>query len=107
MYDTKFIKTLLKYMRKHDISDKNKEILYNIVFDLKNKTDLQKKRFVQYYGLNSHSVKKETLIKIATKENVTASAIRGSIVSIKRALINSNDDVILILKNIYEFECKK
>ena len=52
-------------MKKYNISDRYKEQIYNVVLKLPKKTDLQKERFIRYYGLQPTEYKKETLSAIA------------------------------------------
>ena len=52
---------LLDYMKKYNISDRYKEQIYNVVLKLPKKTDLQKERFIRYYGLQPTEFKKDLL----------------------------------------------
>lgn len=42
---------LLDYMKQYNISNKHKEQVYRVVLKLPKKTNLQKERFIRYYGL--------------------------------------------------------
>ena len=50
---------LLDYIKKYNISDRYKEQIYNVVLKLPEKTDLQKERFIRYYGLQPTELKKK------------------------------------------------
>ncbi len=94
-------------MKKNNISNKNKEKIYNMVLKIDYKTNLQKERFIRYYGLKPKEFKRETMSKIARESNITPNAIRSSIVTIRHALVHISDEDFLILKHIYKTELKK
>ena len=94
--DREIVRTLLNYMKKNNISNKNKEITY--------KTDLQKERFIRYYGLKPQDFQRETLTEIARSSNINPSAVRSSVVRIRHALIHISEDNFFKLKQIYEDE---
>ena len=101
------VRALMDYMKKNNISNSNKEKIYNMVIDLENKTELQKERFIRYYGLKPKDFIRENMCVIAKKENVKPRAVRSSIFAIRHALAHTSDDNFLILKNIYLKEVKK
>lgn len=70
-------------MKKYNIYDRYKEQIYNVVLKLPKKTDLQKERFIRYYGLQPTEFKKETLSAISREENCTPNAVRSSVISIR------------------------
>lgn len=92
---------LLDYMKKYDISNSHKEEIYNIVLKLSKKTDLQKDRFIRYYGLKPQKFKRETLTSIARNQSCTTNAIRSSIISIRVAMFRISDEEFSILEKIY------
>ena len=92
---------LLDYMKRYDISNSHKEELYNIVLKLPKKTDLQKERFIRYYGLKPQEFKRETLTSIARDQLCTTNAIRSSIISIRVAMFRISDEDFSILEKIY------
>ena len=102
--DREIVRTLLNYMKKNNISNKNKEIIYNMVLEITYKTDLQKERFIRYYGLKLQDFQRETLTEIARSSNINPSAVRSSVVRIRHALIHISEDNFLKLKQIYEDE---
>ena len=53
---------------------------------LKNTTDIQKDRFISFYGLDKNSDKGQTLGEIAEKYNCSTTAIRCSVISVKNKL---------------------
>ena len=67
-------------------------------------TDLQKERFIRYYGLKPQDFQRETLTEIARSSNINPSAVRSSVVRIRHALIHISEDNFLKLKQIYEDE---
>ena len=93
---------LLDYIKKYNISDRYKEQIYNVVLKLPKKTDLQKERFIRYYGLQPTEFKKETLSAISREENCTPNAVRNSVISIRIAMFRIHDEDFSILEKIYE-----
>ncbi|HIT71901.1 MAG TPA: hypothetical protein IAD08_08355 [Candidatus Scatovivens faecipullorum] len=93
---------ILDYMKKYNISDRYKEQIYNVVLKLPKKTDLQKERFIRYYGLQPTEFKKETLSAISREENCTPNAVRNSVISIRIAMFRIHDEDFSILEKIYE-----
>ena len=93
---------LLDYMKKYNISDRYKEQIYNVVLKLPKKTDLQKERFIRYYGLQPTELKKETLSAISREQHCTPNAVRSSVISIRIAMFLIHDEDFSILEKIYE-----
>ena len=93
---------ILDYMKKYNISDRYKEQIYNVVLKLPKKTDLQKERFIRYYGLQPTEFKKETLSAISREENCTPNAVRSSVISIRIVMFRIHDEDFSILEKIYE-----
>ena len=102
--EREIVRILLDYMKEYNISNANKEKIYNIVLKIDYKTELQRERFIRNYGLKPKEFKKESLSDIARNSNVTPSAIRGSVYAVRHALSYVSDDDFLILKKIYETE---
>ena len=92
---------LLDYMKKYNISDRYKEQIYNVVLKLPKKTDLQKERFIRYYGLKPTQFKRETLSAISRKQHCNPNAVRSSVISIRIAMFRISDEEFSILENIY------
>ena len=97
---------LLDYMKQYNISNRHKEQIYHIVLKLPKKTDLQKERFIRYYGLQPTDFKKETLSAISRKQHCNPNAVRSSVISIRIAMFRISDEEFSILENIYK-ECHK
>lgn len=93
---------ILDYMKKYNISDRYKEQIYNVVLKLPKKTDLQKERFIRYYGLQPTEFKKETLSAISREQHCTPNAVRSSVISIRIAMFRIHDEDFSILEKIYE-----
>ncbi len=92
---------LLDYMKQHDILNIYKEQIYYLVLNLPKKTDLQKERFIRYYGLRPTKFKRETLSAIAREQHCTPNAVRGSVVSIRIGMFRILDEKFSILEKIY------
>ena len=92
---------LLDYMKQYNISNRHKEQIYHIVLKLPKKTDLQKERFIRYYGLQPTDFKKETLSAISRKQHCNPNAVRSSVISIRIAMFRISDEEFSILENIY------
>ena len=93
---------LLDYMKQYNISNSHKEQIYHVVLKLSKKTDLQKERFIRYYGLQPAEFKKETLSAISREQHCTPNAVRSSVVSIRIAMFRIPDGDFSILEKIYE-----
>ena len=88
-------------MKKYNISDRYKEQIYNVVLKLPKKTDLQKERFIRYYGLKPTQFKRETLSAISREQHCNPNAVRNSVISIRIAMLRVSDEEFSILENIY------
>ena len=88
-------------MKQYNISNIHKEQIYHIVLKLPKKTDLQKERFIRYYGLQPTDFKKETLSAISRKQHCNPNAVRSSVISIRIAMFRISDEEFSILENIY------
>lgn len=93
-------------MKKYDILNSNKEQIYHIVLKLPKKTDLQKERFIRYYGLQPTEFKRETLSAISREQHCNPSAVRNSIISIRIAMFRISDEEFSILEDIYKKHSK-
>lgn len=100
--EREIVRILLDYMKEYNIPDEDKEKIYNIVLKIDYKTELQKERFIRNYGLKPKEFERESLSEIARASNVTPSAIRGSVYTIRHALSYVSDEDFLVLKKIYE-----
>lgn len=93
---------LLDYMKQYNISNRHKEQIYNVVLKLSKKTDLQKERFIRYYGLQPTEFKKETLSAISRDQHCTPNAVKSSVIAIRIAMFRIHDEDLSILEKIYE-----
>lgn len=89
-------------MKQYNISNKHKERIYHIVLKLPKKTDLQKERFIRYYGLKPTEFKKETLSAISREQHCNPNVVRSSVISIRIAMFHVSDEEFSILENIYK-----
>ena len=99
---TDLVYMLLDYMKKNNITNNYKEKLFNIIIKLPKKTDLQKDRFIRYYGLKPMGFKRENLSAIAREQHCTPNAVRSSVNSVRIALTRISDDDLTILKEIHD-----
>lgn len=91
----------MDYIKRYNISNNYKEQIYHIVLKLPKKTDLQKERFIRYYGLQPTEFKIETLSAISREQHCTPNAVRSSVISIRIAMFRIPDDDFSILESIY------
>lgn len=96
------IANLVELMKKTDISNKDKESIYNIIMNIPNKTIKQKTRFINLYGLKPKEFKRYTLSEMARQEHVIPNAIKSSTISIRIYLYRVPEGDFQILKSIYE-----
>lgn len=89
-------------MKQYDISNKYKKQIYHLVLKLSKKTELQKERFIRYYGLQPTEFKREALSTIAREQHCTSNAVRSSVVYIRIAMFRISDEDLLILERIYQ-----
>lgn len=98
---------ILNYIKHGELTNNQKQTLYDIVMKLESKTELQKERFIMFYKLNPVQKEKYTLSSLAQFYNCTVSAVRCSIVGVITAIINrTSDEDFNALESIFE-ECKK
>ena len=91
-------KFLLK-VKNGDISKLYKNILYNLVMDMKEKTIKQKNRFVLYYNIIPNQDITYSMADLARLQGCSSSAVRYSILTIRHALINhKKEEFIEIIK---------
>lgn len=96
------IRELLNILKKNNISQNYKKIIYNIVTNLPEKTAIQKDRFIKLFWLNPKAKEKYTLTLLAKEYHCSNNAIRVSIITVKSALTRISDEDIKILKKIIE-----
>ncbi len=94
---------ILDKLKKQKIDNYNMQILYEIVMNLDDATNIQKRRFLLYFGLMPDIKYRKTLLSIANEYGCTTTAVRNSLHAIVRKLISINDEEILqTLKNMSE-----
>lgn len=89
-------------MKKVDISNEDKQKVYDAIINMRSKTDKQKDRFTRYMGLKPKEFKKETYKEIAESYGCSISAIRSSIYSTQAGLYRIQDDGYAVLEKIYK-----
>lgn len=100
--NSNIVHKLLYYFRNNKLNASQKQTIYNIVMSLEDKTEMQKTRFIMYYNLDQFQTEKYSMQKIGNYFKCSASAIRFSILTLRRALINLNDNRIIVLKEVLE-----
>ncbi|MBQ2917098.1 MAG: hypothetical protein IJE59_02850 [Clostridia bacterium] len=93
---------LIELMKKTDITNAEKESIYNIVMNMTSRTINQKIRFIMLYGLKPTEFKKYTLTEIAKLQKCSVSAIRFSTIAVKNKFWCVPDDEFKIIKAICE-----
>lgn len=81
-------------------SAEHKKRLFSIIMDLKIGTSLQRERYILYYGLNINKKRRYNYTEIAKMYKCTPSNIKGSVMSMRRALIRLIPDEIKKFENI-------
>lgn len=92
---------ILAIAKKELLSNTQKDKIYNIVYNLKNATNLQIERLILYYNLKEGE-RKYRLCDLGRKYNCTSNAIKFSLSRTKNRLIHIPDEDMFILKNILE-----
>ena len=95
------IKKLLKYLKDGLLDNEQKEIIYEIVMNLK-KGSKQKSRFNMFYGLCPKDMKRKSISQIASFYKCREDTIRESIYRVEGALYHITEKEILQIKNILE-----
>lgn len=91
---------LLELLKANKISNTSKKKIYIMVNNMNNRTDNQKKKFCMFYNLLEKEKQNYRLCDMARYYNCTSSNIRSSIGRIRNSLVNTNEENILIMKNI-------
>lgn len=97
----------LHYIKENSIAEENKRILYDIIMNLEERTEVQRKRFLLYYSLIPNKKENLNFIDIANLEGCTPTAIKSSIATITRKLVVIEDKRKHILLNIIKEEMKQ
>ncbi len=98
---------LQELMENSRLNKSQKIEIMNLVDRQERATKNQKERFCLYYGLNANNIENMTITKIANLYGCTYSAIKFSISSMRRKIVNySNERDISIIKRIVD-ECEK
>lgn len=93
------IDNLLELMQKVKLNNNYKEKIRKIIDNEKTVTKIEKERFEMYYGLNID--KKMNITQIAKQYKCSYSAVRCSILNIRRKLITHlGEEERSIIKNI-------
>lgn len=99
---TESVHNFFAQIKEENISDIQKKHLKDIIQNIENATDKQKRRFISYYCTKDRI----TLENIAQKEKCRATAVRESIVSIVHKLVRLEDDKKERLINLFN-ECNE
>ena len=96
------IVALLELMTKVDISNNDKQKIYDAIMNMQSKTTTQKDGFTRYIGVKPKEFKKETYKEIAESYGCSTSAIRCSVYSTQSGLYRIQDDGYAVLEKIYK-----
>ena len=91
---------ILELAKNNLLNEVQKQKFYDIVMNLDNRTENQKQRFLLYYNLNVNQEQIYRQCDLARLYDVSPNAIRCSVGRIRNALVNLQDENILILKEI-------
>ena len=94
------IDKFIELAKKSKLNSEQKKIIEN----LNETTETQKERFILYYGLNEFGPDVKNLNKIAKIYGCTASAVRGSVISVKNKLSKLNEEFKVIEQVVTECE---
>lgn len=100
------VHSFLDNLRETNISNKQKELLFTFVNDLKEGTEKQKRRFLLFYNLNPNSNKILSYNDIGEMEGCSGSAIKNSVFSIESLLVRLENEQKEIFTAIMK-SCKK
>lgn len=89
-------------MKKYNISDRYKEQICNVVLKLPKKTDLQKERFIRYYGLQPTELKKRNIIFNCKRTTLYSKCCKKFSYFYKNCYVSYSWWNFSILEKIYE-----
>lgn len=90
------VNKLLKLAKTSKLSNNQKKTILTIVESLKNVTEIQKRRFILYYQLNTPNKKKSTLSSIGEFYGCSKTAVRASVIRVKSKLKRLNEEIKII-----------
>ena len=93
---------LLLFAQKESLNEKQKKAFLKIVKELPKGTNLQKERFIMYFGLDKTKGKRKKICEMSKIYNCTASAVRESVMSIRNLLMRMPNEKIEMLQKIME-----
>lgn len=96
------IVALLELMKKIDISNEDKQKIYDAIMSMKSKTEMQKDRFTRYIGVKPKEFKRETYKELAESYGCSISAIRCSVYSTQAGLYRIQDNGYAVLEKVYK-----
>ena len=94
------INILIALAKESKLNAEQKEKIFNVVKNLKNATEIQRERFLKYYGLDGTECKK--LVDMAKMCGVTSSTIRGSVIAMELNIAKSDEAFEVVEKIVNE-----
>lgn len=94
------VSTLIALAKSSNLNTNQNDRVLKAVNSLKNATDIQKERFINYYGFDGTGSKK--LVDVAKMYKKTVSTIRGSAIAIELKLARSDEAFDVIEKIVNE-----
>lgn len=91
---------LITILNKKNLNNTQKQQIYDFVMNMESATDIQKNRFILYYGLDKNNNEVHTISQIAKLHNCTPSNIRQSINHLKSGIVRLSNEKIEILRQI-------
>ncbi|HJJ16149.1 MAG TPA: hypothetical protein OIM60_07100 [Clostridiaceae bacterium] len=98
------VNELLELAKQSKLNKSQKNKILKIIENL-DATEIQKERFIIYYGFNDNNIKFGNLTKIAKLYGCTMSTVRASVISVRIKLIRLNEECEIIKEIVNE--CKK
>lgn len=98
------IDKFIELAKKSKLNSEQKKRIVQLIENLNETTETQKERFILYYGLNEYGPDAKNLNKIAKIYGCTASAVRGSVISVKNKLSKLNEEFKVIEQVVTECE---
>ena len=96
------VNTLIALAKKSKLNPEQKEKIFDVVKNLKNATELQKERFIKYYGFDGTECKK--LVDMARICGVTSSTIRGSVIAMELNIARSDEAFEIVESVVNEYK---
>lgn len=101
------VDSLIELAKKSKLNSNQKKRILDMIESLDNATEIQKERFILYYGFNTNGRDFRNLTKIAKSYGCTVNAVRASVVSLRNKLSKLKKEFKIIEQVVNECKASK